>query len=421
MIFDRDNWQEIWSALGKNKLRTFLTALGVFWGIFMLIVMLGSGKGLENGVKSDFGNFATNSLYVWTRTTTKPYKGFPPGRWFGLNADDVEPLRRQFPDLEAVCGRLQLGGHNSESNVYYGSRNGPFEVNGDIPDFLKIAPRKIIQGRFINQKDLDEKRKIAVIGKRVKEVLFEPGEDPIGKSIRIQGVYFMVVGVFDLFNKSTGGEREDENIFIPLTSFQQAFNRGNRIGWLAIMSKPDKSVAALEPAIIRFLADRHDVHPDDARAFGHWSAEKEYVRMNNVFMGIRFLVWLVGIGTLAAGIIGVSNIMLIVVKERTKEIGIRKSIGATPFAIVSQIVLEALVLTAIAGYTGMLAGVYLIEGLNFALVQAGVEAGMFKNPEVDFGVVIKATIVLIFAGGMAGLLPARRAAQIEPVVALRNE
>ena len=227
--------------------------------------------------------------------------------------------------------------------------------------------------------------------------------------------------VFDVFNKSSNGDREDENIFIPISAFQQAFNRGNRIGWLALMSKEGHSIAEMEPEIIKFLAGRHDVHPEDTRAFGHWSAEKEYTRMNNVFVGIRFLVWLVGIGTLAAGIIGVSNIMLIVVKERTKEIGIRKSIGATPFDIVSQIVLEAVVLTSIAGYSGLLIGVYLIEGLNLVLIEAGVEGSMFSNPEVDFNVVIKATLVLVFAGAFAGLLPARRAAQIEPMEALRTD
>ncbi|HAS35147.1 MAG TPA: multidrug ABC transporter ATP-binding protein [Flavobacteriales bacterium] len=419
-MFDADKWQEIFAALGASKVRTALTALGVFWGIFMLIVMMGAGKGLENGVKKDFSNFATNSLFMWTQRTTKPFKGFPPGRSFSITNEDIEPLRRAFPEIEALSARCQLGGYRGESNVFYGTKSGPYEVYGDYPEIIEIAPRKLLEGRWLNELDQREKRKVAVIGTRVRDVLFGQ-EAAIGKYIRVQGVYFMVIGVFDLFSSANNSEREVERVFIPTSSFQQSFNYGNSVGWLNIMTKDEHLISDIEPGILKFLAERHDVDPNDARAFGSWNAEKEFVRISNLFVGIRFLIWVVGIGTLMAGVIGVSNIMLVVVKERTREIGVRKAIGATPYAITSQIVLEAVMLTSIAGYLGLLGGVYLIEGLNYFLVSAGVDAGMFENPEVDFSLVIRGSLVLIFAGGLAGLLPARRAAQVDPVIALRSE
>jgi len=416
-MFDRDKWQEISEALSKNKLRTFLTAFGVFWGIFMLVIMLGSGKGLENGVKSDFGGFANNALYVWTQRTTKAYKGFKPGRAFNLTNADITALQN-MPELDAVAPRCQLGNYGGTNNVLRGLRKGNYQVMGDYPELMKIQPKKMTLGRFVNQLDLKEKRKVAVIGARVRDELFPYGEDPIGKYISINGIYFKVIGVFDVFFSGNNSQEELKGIFIPFSTFQNAFNWGNIVGWFSVTAKPQYSIVDVEPKVIQLLKSRHSIAPDDPRAFGFWNEAKGFSEMNSLFMGINVLIWVVGIGTLLAGIIGVSNIMLVVVKERTKEIGIRKALGATPFNIISQIMTEAVILTSIAGYLGLVASVLILEAINKAMKGSG---GMFQNPEVNFNVAITAIIVLTFAGMIAGLIPARKAATISPVEALRYE
>ena len=417
-MFDQDRWQEIWSALAKNKVRTFLTAFGVFWGIFMLVIMMGSGKGLENGAKKDFGSFATNALYVWTQRTTKPYKGLPPGRNYNFNNEDVKALDQNVEGIDLLCPRNQLGGYNSDNNVIRGKYAGAFSVYGDYPEIIEVDPLDITHGRFLNHNDLNENRKVCVIGRRVYEMLFEKEEQPVGEYIQIQGVYFQVIGVYDQPFKSNSNERDLENIYIPFTTFQAAFNYGNVVGWFCLTANPDTRVSTLQEQVFSVLADRHKIHPEDSRAIGSWNAEKEFLKLNNLFTGINFLIWIVGIGTLLAGVIGVSNIMLVVVKERTKEIGIRKAIGANPFSIVSQIILESTFLTSIAGYVGLVIGVLIIETVN-NLVKG--HDGMFQNPEIDFKAAITATIVLIIAGAMSGLIPARKAASVNPVYALRNE
>ena len=357
MILDRDNWHEVYVVLSRNPLRTFLTAFGVFWGIFMLIVMLGSGKGLQNGVQADFGSYATNSMFIWAQGTSMPYKGLPANRYFELNNRDVEVLFDRIPEIQTIAPRTQLGGYGENTDISRNNIKGSFSVMGDVPELMEINPKKIKEGRFLNHFDVLEKRKVAVIGRRVKDVLFDLDEDALGQSISINGVYFTVIGVFDVFNEATSDEDEIETIFIPISTFQQAFNRGENIGWMSIMTKADAHIADIEDKVKSVLADQHSVHPDDKRAFGSWNMEKQFLKMQNLFTGINFLIWIVGIGTLLAGVIGISNIMLIVVKERTKEIGVRKALGAYPWSIISQIVLEAITLTSIAGYLGLIAGV----------------------------------------------------------------
>lgn len=417
-MFDLDRWQEIFHALSKNKLRTFLTAFGVFWGIFMLVVMMGSGNGLEKGAKADFGSFATNALYVWTQRTTKAFKGLPPGRRYNFENADVDALRNNLTSVDILCPRNQLGGYNSENNVIRGKYAGAFAVYGDYPEIIEVDPKKITEGRFLNHLDLNFKRKVCVIGERVRQVLFEQNEEPVGEYIQINGVYFQVIGVYDLALSGSNDERGLENIFIPFTTFQQAFNYGNRVGWFCMTAKPEVRVSQLESEVFAILADRHKIHPDDKRAIGSWNAEEDFLKLQNLFIGINFLIWIVGIGTLLAGVIGVSNIMLVVVRERTKEIGIRKALGAEPWSIIIQIILESTLLTTIAGYFGLLLGVFTIEGVNDLVKGQG---GMFRDPEVNFQVAIIATLVLILAGMLAGLIPARKAARVNPVLALRNE
>ncbi|MCP4200572.1 MAG: ABC transporter permease [bacterium] len=417
-MFDLDNWQEIYSSLAKNRLRTALTMFGVFWGIFMLMLLLGSGRGLENGVNGDFTGSATNSFYVWTQRTSKPFRGLPAGRRFELSNQDTEAIRREIPEAAVIAPRNQLGGFRGGNNVTRGVKAGAFNVMGDYPEIVDIQPIKVLQGRFLNDHDLAESRKVAVIGERVREVLFEDGEDPIGDHVKINGVYFKVVGVFGPRSRGEQAIRDAETIYAPFTTFQRAFNYGDELGWYAITSQPEHSAAEVEEKVLALLKRRHRVHPDDTRALGSWNTEEEFRKVQGLFGGIRMLIWIVGVGTLAAGVIGVSNIMLIVVKERTKEIGLRRAIGATPVGIVGQILLESIVLTGLAGYLGLLGGVGLVEGVRVGLETAGMNAQMFQNPGVSFGNATFALLVLVVAGFLAGMIPARRALSISPVEAL---
>ena len=420
-FFDRDKWHEIWVVRTRNPLRTSLTAFGVFWGIFMLMIMLGSGRGLENGINKSFGSYATNSMFIWSGSTSMSYKGLPKGRSFSLKNNDVAILKDRIPEINIVAPRCQLGGYRGSQEIYRNNITGSFQVMGDVPEFMIIKPQKMLEGRFINQRDLTDKRKVAIIGSRVKAVLFDREEEAIGEFIRISGVYFKVVGVFGSMNESQNSESDLETIYVPISTFQQSFNYGDKVAWLSINTKKGYRVSDVEPKVITVLSEQHMVSPDDKRAFGHWNIEKMFLKMSNLFTGINFLIWLVGSGTLLAGIIGISNIMLVVVRERTKEIGVRKAIGARPWAIISQIVSETVVLTAVAGYLGLVVGVFILEVINFFLTKMETESDMFKNPEVDFEVAITATIVIVFAGAIAGLIPAYKASKIDPVIALKTD
>lgn len=418
-VFDSDSWDEIFSSLKKNKMRTFLTAFGVFWGIFMLIIMLGSGNGLENGVTGNFGGTATNSVFIWTRSTSVPYAGLPEGRNFNMRNEDMEVLRREVPEIEALAPRNQLRGYRGGNNVSYKNTAGNFSVMGDYPEITRINAMDIIKGRFINPLDIEEKRKVAVIGTNVRDVLF--GEtDPIDKYVKVNGVYFKVVGVWKTKKSGNQGERDSQTLFVPFTTFQKAFNYSNVVGWLAVLADENSSAMVVEEKIKKVLKGRHKVAPSDDRAFGSFNAQEAYEEMQGLFNGIATLIWIVGTGTLLAGIIGVSNIMLIVVKERTKEIGVRRAIGATPKNIISQIILEAIVLTSLAGYFGLLLGVGITELIS---KQMGPQTGnsMFTNPTIDLNIALTALGILVVAGALAGLIPARKAVKIKPIEALRTE
>lgn len=420
-MFDRDRWQEIYSTLSKNKMRTFLTAFGVFWGIFMLIIMLGSGNGLKNGVTEGFKDFATNSFFTWTQRTSMPNKGFKPGRNFNYNNSDIAAIRENVPEAAIVAPRNQLGNYGGNNNVNYGLKTGSFSIYGDYPEIFKIQSYSITEGRVMNHFDEKEKRKITVIGPMVKKVLFGDSISPLGKNIEINGVFFQVVGVFKSNQSSDRGEEDASTLFVPFSTFQSAFNYGDVVGWFAITSKEGYKVSLVEDKVIALLKERHSIHPDDRQAIGHFNLEKEFDKMNGLFMGINMLVWVVGIGTLFAGVIGVSNIMLIIIKERTNEIGIRRAIGAPPSDIIKQIILESVVLTTFAGYMGLVMGVGLLELISTAIASSGGEGQMFTNPEVDLGIAIKALGILIVSGALAGLIPAARALKIKPIEALRAE
>jgi putative ABC transport system permease protein len=421
MIFDKDNWLEIAGTLRQNKLRSFLTAFGVFWGIFMLIIMVAGGNGLYNGAMHDFQSLAANSVFLWTRPTTQPFKGFPRGRKFNFDNDDVAALRSHIPEIEHLAPRNQLGGFGKVTNVTRAMKNGAFNVYGDYPEIAYISLMDIVAGRFINHLDLNEKRKVAVIGTRVREILFEPDENPIGQYILVKGVYFKVIGAFESRKEGDEADEETQAIFLPFTIFQQAFNYGNLVSWFSLTARKDVPASEVEKKAIAFLADRHQVAPDDVHAIGHWNTEKEYNKMTNLFIGINALIWFVGTCTLIAGVIGVSNIMLFVVKERTREIGIKRAIGATPFAVISQIIFESVILTTVAGYFGLVFGIGITEMVAAAMKGAGGGSEFFKNPEVSLSVAATALAILIVSGAFAGLLPAKRAVSIKPVEAIRNE
>lgn len=420
-MFDLDRWQEIYHVLKQNKLRTFLTAFGVFWGIFMLVIMLGSGNGLQRGVTQNFGDMATNSVFIWTQQTTIPYRGFPRGRRYNFDNDDVVALQHSVPEIKYLAPRLQAGGYRESNNVIRGLKSGIFNIMGDYPAFNMIDPLNIVRGRFINDLDIKDKRKVAVIGARVVELLFTKDEKPVNQYIQIQGVYFQVIGVFTSKRTGEQASQENQNIFLPFTTLQQTYNYGNAVGFFSITAQDDIPVSVVEDKAIRLLKKRHSVAQSDEAAVGHFNLKKEYDKMQGLFFGIRLLVWIVGTGTLLAGVIGVSNIMLVVVRERTREIGIQRALGATPWKIISQIIMESVVLTTFAGYFGLVIGVGLLELINFLLGSGGANTEMFVHPGIDFSVAVTALSILVVAGIVAGLIPARRAVSVKPIDALRYE
>jgi len=420
-MFDLDRWQEIYHVLRKNKLRTFLTAFGVFWGIFMLVIMLGSGNGLENGVTQNFGDMATNSVFIWTQQTTVPYKGFPRGRRFFYENADAQALRDNIPEIKYIAPRIRGGGFRQGNNVIRGLKSGLFNIMGEYPTLNMIDPVNIQEGRYINDFDIQEKRKVVVVGTRVVDQLFIKEEKAMNQYIQIQGVYFKIVGIMKSKRNGEHANEENLNIVMPFTTLQKTYNYGNVVGFFAITSKEGIPVKVVEDKAIELLKKRHFVAPADEMAIGHFNLEKEFIQMQGLFGGIRGLVWIVGIGTLLAGIIGVSNIMLVVVKERTKEIGIQRALGATPRIIITQIITESVVLTTFAGYFGLVVGVGLLELINYLLEKSGADTEMFVHPGVNFNVAITALTILIISGALAGLIPAKRAVSVKPIDALRYE
>lgn len=419
-MFNRDRWNEILEVLTANWIRTLLTAFGVFWGIFILILLLAAGKGLENGIKNDFGDIATNTMFMWTQTVTKSYEGMAKGRRFSYRLKDVDDIRNNVDNLRFVSPRNQIGGWRGAANVIRGIETGAFDVYGDYPEIIKQEPMDIVEGRFINHSDIDKKRKVAIIGQGVKSSLYEKGEDILGTYIKINGVNFMVIGSYK--KKASGGDSEEQQkqIFVPFTSFSQAFNRGDKVGWMAITAKDGTPITEIKSQIFDIVKKNHKIHPEDNRAVGHFDLFEQYNRVESLFMALKVIAYFVGTLVLLSGVIGVSNIMLIVVKERTREIGIRRAVGASPSKIRAQILTESVFLTIIAGMAGIAFGAFLIYGLNYALDMAD-PIDMFANPSVNLGVVTTALIILVVSGLLAGMIPAQTAIKLKPVEALRTE
>lgn len=418
-MFNRDRWREILEVLTSNVWRTIFTAFGVCWGIFILIVLLAAGKGLENGIKKDFGDIATNTMFMWTRATTKAYEGLPMGRGFNFKVDDVQAIRDNVPNLRFISPRNQLGGFRGGSNVVRGIRTGAYNIYGDYPEIINQDPMTVTSGRFLNFNDIQEKRKVAIIGQGVKNELYEEGEEVLGSYIKIQGVNFMVIGTYKK-NNSDGGEEAQKEVFVPFTSFSQAFNRGDNVGWMAITAHDESSISQLKNNIIEVMKDRHKIHPEDNRAIGYFDLYEQYNRVESLFGALKAVAYIVGFMVLLSGIIGVSNIMLIVVKERTKEIGIRRALGEQPWSIKKQILMESIFLTIISGMVGIIFGALVIYGINTLLDSVG-PVDMFMSPSVSVGVVSGAMLILMLSGLLAGFIPAQSAIRVRPIEALRTE
>ncbi|OXA96250.1 ABC transporter permease [Flavobacterium hercynium] len=421
-MFSKDNWDEILQALTANVFRTVLTAFGVFWGIFILVILLAASKGLENGVKKGFDGFATNTMFMWTQTTSKAYKGLPKIRKFDFRNSDVAALKQAFPDLLYVSPRNQLGDFNGTNNVVRGTKTSSFSIYGDYPEFIKQQPMNIIKGRFVNQQDILERRKVVVIGKGVISELYGKEEEAVGTYIKVNGINFMVVGVYTSKQQGGNAEQEQKNIFMPFTTFQQAFNYGDKVGWMAITAQDDKSITALKPKILEYIKLLHSINPADERAVGNFDLYEQFNKIQSLFNILQLIAYFVGTLVLISGVIGISNIMLIVVKERTKEIGIRRALGATPGAIRSQILSESIFLTIISGMLGIAFATSLIAILNAVLDRMPADSNtMFANPTVDLGVVFVALLILVGSGLLAGFIPAQTAINVKPVDALRSE
>lgn len=419
-MFNRDRWKEILEVLTSNWFRTLLTAFGVFWGILILIILLAAGKGLENGIKQDFNGVATNTMFMWTQSTTMAYQGLPEGRRFDFKLEDVDLIRRKVPELKIISPRNAMRGADGVDNVVYGTESGSYRIFGDYPEIIQQNPMYVAKGRFINHNDIKEKRKVVVIGDGVRKDLFEEDEAVLGAYIRISGVNFMVVGTYKEKTSNGGNQDSERQIYAPFTSFSQAFNRADNVGWMALTAKDGKSISNLTDKIVNTVKQSRKVHPDDERAIGFFDLFKQFNRVETLFSAMRWIAIIVGTMVLISGVIGISNIMLIVVKERTKEIGIRRALGENPWSIKKQILMESIFLTIISGMMGIITGSLFIYGINALLDSVG-PVDMFMNPSVGIGVVSIALLILIVSGLLAGFIPAQSAIKVRPIDALRTE
>ena len=413
-MIDIDRYREILDTLSRNKSRTFLTGFGVFWGVFMLVALIGGGKGLKELLANNFEGFATNSAIIWAQPTTKPYAGFRKGRSWCMNYNDVERLRSQVPEIDVVTPMVSQWG----KIAVHGEKKYTCTMKGMTPEYAQVETPKLRYGRYINTMDMKQRRKVCVIGKHVYKDLFPHGGDPCGEQIRIDKGYYSVIGVdYNDGNMSINGSA-DEAVSVPLTVMQQTYNLGDSVHLICLTAIRGVTMSSITPKMREVVARAHQVDPTDEKGVTIFNTEVMFGLLDSLFSGVNFLVWLVGIGTLLAGAIGVSNIMMVTVRERTTEIGIRRAIGATPFAILSQIISESVVLTAVAGVSGILLAVLILEMLEMGNTTDGIVSVHFQ---VRFWTAVGALAMLSLLGVLAGLAPAARAMAIKPVDAMREE
>lgn len=419
MIFDRDRWIEIWVTITRNKARSLLTCFGVFWGILMLVILLGAGTGLKNAMLEETDGVATNSVFLISDRTSKPYRGFNKGRSWDIRNRDVKAIRHDVEGIDQVAP--MIFGASGDKNVVYGENSGSFQVKGAMPAYFHIEVQELLFGRLLNEIDERERRKVCTIGEAVNEVLFH-GSDPCGKYIRVNGLYYQVVGVTKSRSQVINiGGRSDESVYIPFSTLQQSMHLGDIVYLLVISIRKTASVEVVVEQSKQILFAQNEIAPDDPQALMVINIAEMFATFELLFTGIDILIWIVGMGTLLAGIIGVSNIMMVTVKERTREIGVRRALGAKPFDIISQVMSESLMLTAMAGLLGLSAGVFLLDFVNRLLVAMPSDEIIIKDPNVHIQTAVVATIILLFCGLLAGLIPAWRAMQIKAIDALRDE
>ncbi len=417
-LFDTDKWNEIWATITHNKSRSALTAFGVFWGMFMLVAMVGAGNALERGMSSQIEGFATNSCFFMANPTTEPYMGFRKGRRWDMTNSDLPIIRQKVENMQYISPVLFSGGGGNNKNVVRGEKAGAYLIKGCYPEYDLIERSKMLYGRYVNDIDIASKRKVCVIGERVYEVLFQKGENPVGKQIRVNGIYFRVIGVARSTSGISIGGSTAETVVLPFSTMQQAFNQGNVIHFLAATAAPGTSVKVIQDKITEMLKQQHRISPSDKEAVFSINIEEQFQMFNYLGIGISSLIWIVGLGTLLAGAIGVSNIMLVTVRERTKEIGIKRALGATPENIIGQILSESVILTLIAGTLGIVVGVGILAAVGAVLSQGD---QFFKDPQISFPMAVGSLIILLVIGTLAGFIPAQRAMMIKPVEAISEE
>ena len=420
-IFDKDTWQEIFGSIGQNKLRTVITIIGVLWGIFLYILLSGIAKGVDNGFEQRFERISSNSLFVWTQNTSIPYLGFKIDRKWNIKLNDVETLKMEIPEIKHIAPRIQKGNWGSQgASVTNGQRNGTYNIYGDYP-ILKVVSQKDIYdgGRFINHLDIKEERKVCVIGERTKKELFSDDINPIGKYININNIYFKVIGIHKFVDEGGGSFADDGDIHVPFSTFKRLYNTGDIVGFLLIAGFDDVDILKVERQVKNLLKKIHNVHPDDERAIGAFNLGALFTRIKNFANGMSFISLVIGVATIIAGVIGIGNILLISVKERTKEIGIRRAIGASPNHIRKQIILESVFLTVVAGIIGIILGAFVLYVINIAT--QNLEDIPFTNATVPLNYIFAALLMMIGLGTLIGFVPAEKAISIRPIDALRDE
>lgn len=413
-MFDLDKYKEIWETLSRNKRRSILTGFGVLWGIFMYIVMMGVGNGFQNGMNTIFSEITPNALFLFPNQTSVEYKGFNSGRLWQMSNDDVTAIRQNIPEIEFVSGLLQKGGENL---TVRGEKSGNYTINGIENSYSHINPMPLSHGRYFNDLDIKEKRKMCIIGNHIYEELFNEGEYPVGKRIAVDGVYYTVVGVVNPSGNISLGSDGRETVYIPSTTFQQVYNYGKNVDMMLMSAYDNIDIKKVEKKVSAMIKSRHYIAPEDDMAMISFNVDEIFRMFRYLFIGLKILIWVVGMGTMLAGVVGVSNIMLVSIKERTKEIGIKRALGAKPLVILKQIVSESMVLTFIAGFMGLFLGILVL----FAVDKSVTDNLFFQNPYISFTLAIVSSLIILLSGALAGIIPARGALKVKAIDAIREE